>query len=469
MKKRRRIPRLDTLLTDISTPVFLLDAQRRFQFFNRGCEELTGWSAQEIVGTSCEYDSSAEPGTREALAESICPPPEVYGGRPASVPAYIAHRDQSTAARILNFIPLLNESNRVTRVLAFASPIEQSPQMAETSAAQELHAELAALRGMLRQRYGIRGFVARSVPMQRVLAQLNLALGNDLPVLFLGAPGTGKEHAARVLHYHRAPAGHSFIPIDCRRLDAIDLKQTLRRVLRESGEASGDRLRSGALYLADVGDLARDLQEMIVEHFAAKPKERAPNLRLLAGLSGDPRELLEREVLRPDFYYLLTALQIEMPPLRDRAEDLPVLAQAFLEQSNRGQEKQIGGFADEVWKQLREYDWPGNLDELAAVVAEAWEASRGDLVRAGDLPFRFRTGLDAQIVAPRSGGEVTSLEQVLSQTEAQHIQLALDRSGHNKSKAAKLLGIPRAKLYRRMQALGIADLEGRQGPEFSGG
>jgi len=128
-----------------------------------------------------------------------------------------------------------------------------------------------------------------------------------------------------------------------------------------------------------------------------------------------------------------------------------------------GDPRQVGGFADEVWTQFREYNWPGNVDELMAVVAEARAAAKGGVITAADLPFRFRAGRDAQAVGPPPKVAVEPLEQLLQRVEVEEIRRALDAARNNRSKAAELLGITRPRLYRRMQVLGIDRAEGDRG------
>lgn len=485
MKKRsRRKARLETLLNGVGTPVFLLDAARRVLFFNAGCETLTGWPADDVVGQVCDYVTEADPQQVESVTGSLCPPPEVFSGSPTSVPAYLTLRNGRSAARLLNFYPLVGAAGEVETVLGVIAPIEQPKQHTETTPAQQLHAELAALRISLRQRYGLKLLVCHSAAMRRVLEQIRLAVASASAVLLLGEAGTGKEHIARTIHYESEHRSRAFVPLDCRRLAARELKQTFRRLFEQhDGETPPiSSLQPGSLYLSNVECLSRDLQEMLVRRVES-PESRVESpdpsrlsgsgfwtfdsglsVRLMASSTADVAEAVEQEHLREDFYYLLTPLQIALPPLRRRLEDLQPLAQLFLEEGNRGEEQQVGGFTESVWVKFREYNWPGNLDELALVVGEARAACTGTAIQGKDLPFRFRTGLDAQAVGPAVAPRPRPLEPLLKQVEAEQIRLALDESRYNKSKAAELLGITRARLYRRMQALGIEDRDETNGP-----
>ena len=459
--RTRRKARLETWLNAVETPVFLLSAARKVEFFNAGCERLTGWSADQVVGQICEYASEGDHLAVESLTGSLCPPPEVFQGQDRRVPAYLVNHDGQSVARLLHFFPLKDEKGQVKSILGVITPIEEPTATAEASPAQQLHAELAALRISLRQRFGIKSLICRSEAMRRVVEEINLAREPKVPVFLLGEKGTGKEHVARLIHHKSESRSRSFVPLDCGNLPALQLKQTLDRLLDLDAEVSSipSALQPGTLYLADVECLPRDLQDQIVKAFQPGQSVSRGEHRLMAASSIDPRKAREDDRMRSDLYYLLTPLQIELPPLRRRMEDLAPLAQSFLESQNRGSEKQVSGFAEEVWDRFRQYNWPGNLDELAAVVQEARDACTDTLIRAADLPFRFRTGLDAQSVGPTIRPKPKPLEPLLAQVEKEQIQMALEQCRYNKSKAAELLGITRARLYRRMQALKIEDRE----------
>jgi DNA-binding NtrC family response regulator len=468
MKKRtRKRKNLEVWLNASTTPVFLLNASRQIVFFSFGCEQLTGWTADEIVGQASNYDSRSDGPAMEALANSLCPPPEVWAGQELRLPVYLTLRKGESAARLLNYFPLKDEQGQVKSVLGVIEPIRQPQQRIAVSPAHQLHAELAALRLNLRQRFGIKTLVCRSEPMVRALAQIQLARNSQESVFLQGEQGTGKEHIARLIHYESAARGRAFVPLDCRKLPAWELIQTFRRLFETPPEDDGGvpSLQPGTVYLQDVEHMPRDAQERLVAAYREKSSQEAARLRLMSSSTGSLQQAVESDAVRADLFYLLTTLSIELPPLRRRIDDLPPLAQHFLEGLNRGAEKQIGGFAEDVWEQFRKYNWPGNLDELTTIVAEARAACTNTVIGLGDLPFRFRTGLDAQAVGPRIEPQAVPLDPLLLQVETEQIQLALKQSRNNKSKAAELLGINRQRLHRRMQILGIEDREEAAGDD----
>jgi PAS domain S-box-containing protein len=459
---RTRRTRINSRLGRLTTPVFLIDADRHVIFFNRGCEELTGWNADEVIGRRCEYAGHADRGQVESLTGSLCPPPAAFAGEETQVPAFLQTKAGRSVARLIHFHPLRGDDG-VDCVLGLIGEIE-SPKVPPVRPSQRLHAELMSLRATLRKRFALETLIARGPAMRRVLRQVAAARESREPLLLSGERGTGKEHVARLLHQGGPTRNNAFVPLDCRRTEPIDLKLTLRRAFRAEAEASASPgspsqplLRPGTIYLAHIDAMPRDVQESLVELTGDETL-----LRLIAATEW-PADSLRGDVLIDDLYYRITPLVIALPPLRRRREELPLLAQAMLEEQNRGAERQVGGFDEAVWSLFAEYNWPGNLDELASVVEAAAASSGGPLVTPADLPFAFRTGFDAQTIGPPAAPEVKPLEPYLEQVERTCIEEALVQARYNKSRAAELLGITRPKLYRRMETLGIEDREELEG------
>lgn len=456
--------RLETWLKSASTPVFLVSASRRVLFFNAGCEQLTGWTADEIVGEMTEFASDADPRTSRELVTAICPPPDCFSGKEVDVPVYVPSKSGSPAAKLIRFVPIREGSDRVTSVLGIITPLPTPSPSQTMSLALRYHAELSTLRWSLRQQYGLKTVIARSPVMRRVLEQVNVARGTAASVHFVGPRGAGKEHLARAIHQETESQAGAFVPLDCRQ-SPISLLQAIRRLLHpESEDVPIGTLRPRTLFLSDVENLPRDLQERLLSEYrsdSASVPRHMPLPRLMSSSTERLQDAVDDERLLSDFFFLLTPLTIEVPSLRDRGDDLMPLAQAFLESQNRGTDRPIGGFADAVWQQLREYAWPGHLDELALVIQEARERCTTSVIELSDLPLRFRAGLEAQSVTlpQRTLDEppIPPLEEHLAAIERDLIRRALLKAKRNKTLAAKLLSIPRPVLYRRMEALEMSD------------
>lgn len=458
--------RLETWLKSAATPVFLISVSRRVLFFNAGCQQLTGWTADEVVGEVVEFGSNAEPQSLRTLITALCPPPEALAGRELDVPVFVPNKTGGHAAKLVRFIPIRGGHDHVTSVLGLISPLPTPPTDQPQSLSLRYHAELSALRWSLRQRYGLKTVIAQSPPMRRVLEQVGLARASHVSVHFVGPRGAGKEHLARAIHQESESPVGSFVPLDCRQ-SPFSLLQTLKRLLHpEADDVPSGALRPRTLFLIDVEQMPRDAQERLLAEYQSDGTDvtrRMPLPRLISSSTEHLPDAVEDERLLPDFCLLLTTLTIAVPTLHERGDDLLLLAQAFLESSNRGADRQIGGFADSVWPPLREYAWPGNLDELSLVVQEARERCTAPVIGLEDLPLRFRAGLEAQSIGPpqRALDElpIPPLEEHLAGIERDLIRRALKKAKRNKTLAAKLLQIKRNVLLRRITTLGITDDE----------
>lgn len=438
-------------------PVFVVDSRRVVLFFNRGCERLTGWVAGDLIGKVCEVHSDGVPGEITTLLSALCPPSGIV---PASHRIHLLTCEGQSLDRVAHFFPLapLDADPEKPEALRWLGMIglPQSPlRLAPISAESELHAELSALKSELRQRYSLTQVVARCSAMRRVLAQLQLAVASPTTIAFSGAAGTGKEHLARAVHYAGETRIRAFVPVDCR-LPAKPLGAILGPLMNpDREELPIPVLRVGAVLLQHVESLPREWQLKLAEQVDLSPSPDAVRWMLAAESAFDA--LVEGEQLLPAFRDHFGVLGVTLPNLRDRPEDLLLLAQQALEECNATHKlrKQLTGFSPDVWEQLRAYNWPGQLDELFAVVREAHLASAGPLVTVRDLPFRFRAGQDAQSIGPPPVLEQVPLEELLLRVEKEQIQSALTRAAGSKQLAADLLGIPRAKLYRRLESHGL--------------
>lgn len=448
--------------------MFVLDDRRRVLFFNNGCERLTGWEAGDVIGQVCDFVSEPDPSQVEAVTGTLCPPPEVYDGQQEVVPVHILTRSGEQVSRLVRFFPLRNDEDRVERVLGTFSPLPR-PTSSVVGVDRELHAELTALRSDLWQRYAISTVAGTTRAFHRLMEQILLASRHTSSVHLVGEVGTRKEHLARLIHYHGDSRLQAFVPLDCRRLTREEIKLTVRDALRDAREQQPTRLTPGTLFFKNVELLPDSVQDLLLDEapsvfgvgssgLSTDSKSTAsPLLRLMSSSELNLSETAAADRFSEDLMFLLTAQEISVPTLRERPNDILLLAQHFLETLNRDQDKQVTGFADEVIKAFRKYSWPGNEDELKDVITAAREACERSTITLSDLPFQFRAGQDAQSIGPVRPVEITPLEDHLAEIERQHIEFALRQAGDNKSQAAASLGITRARLYRRMEILGISD------------
>jgi DNA-binding NtrC family response regulator len=316
-----------------------------------------------------------------------------------------------------------------------------------TDAATPLSEALVNLRLQRRHDYHMDNLDSEVPAMRRVVEQVRLASRVRVPVLLVGEPGTGKEWVARTIHQQSDLREAPLVGVDCARLPV----SFVAALLFGDGRA-GPVVTRGCVYLREPASLTHDLQEQLAQQLADGAWQGVSDTWLMAGSSTDPLGDLRAGRLLEDLYCRLSPLTMAVPPLRQRLADLPLLVERTLERLRWAGDDRRLTVAQDAWDLLHNYAWPGNLRELQGVLHEARRRARTERIEVGDLPAYLKpTAVRSERTLP--------LKTLLAQVERRLIELALAQTKHNKSRAAEMLGIWRALLLRRMNALGIADRE----------
>ena len=300
---------------------------------------------------------------------------------------------------------------------------------------------------------------SRSASMQRALALARQAAASDAGVLLRGESGTGKSVLARLIHAWSPRAAKPFATVSCPSLSAELLERELfghaRGAFTGALRDHTGRIAAsdgGTLFLDEIGDLPLAVQPKLLrflqEHAYERVGEsvtRKSDIRILAATNLDLETLARSGRFREDLLYRLNVVQIELPPLRERAEDIPVLAQRFLASYAVRNRKQILGFTNEALEAMREHAWPGNLRELRNVVERAVIFASGERLNAADLGLKPGAGPGRVPL-----GEAVTLDVL----EEAHIRRVLANS-KSLDEAARTLGIDAATLWRRRKKYGI--------------
>ncbi len=425
----------------VGEPVFLLDGQRRILFVNPAWEALTGLPAGQAHGLRCGYRPPADPTTPEAIAHALCPPPEVMAGAPGRT----RRRAPGADGRWwhLEFFPLA-EAERVIGVVGKIRAVDAP----RDGAVAPLPERLADLRERVAARYSWDSLETRAPAMRRVVNQARLAARVRTPVLIVGEPGAGKEWLARVIHHQGLTREGTFTALDCACLPAA----ALTRLLED--QRLSPLHREGTLYLKDPASLPRELQRQISDLVQERGAEAGA--RLVASLAKAPPEEVRAGRLLPDLALALEVFAIAVPPLRERREDLSFLVERLWSRAVGPQSGGTVALTPEAWELVRAYHWPGNLAEVLRVLRCACRRARPGPVDVGHVPRHIRLAAVGDGPA-RTPERPVPLDEFLEQAERRLIGLALRRSHGNKTRAAELLGIWRARLLRRMEALNIPD------------
>lgn len=465
MPPTRLVPfELIPLFQQAREPMFWLDSQLKMIWANRAWELLTGYPAESVAGLICQAHAPARTGDPADLVSSFYPPPESLAGKPAGTLTLILHAGGERIWRRIEFWPFCDEQNALIGLLGQVREEDCQSSVPDT-VANQLHVELVEIRRRLYKDFGFDGLVGCGPFHRRLLDQVRLAASSTIPVLIVGDPGTGKRHVARIIHQQGPNSERPLIPFDCEALPAEILERQLFGGERQQDQASSSHspssgagrsrlaLVDGATVLIrEILTLPRDLQARLVAALDTR-------VRLLATTAHDPEIALENEQLRPELYCALTGLVIRLRPLRERRDELPLLAQHLLERANQRGGEQRTGFSPEAVQTLMAYDWPGNLRELARVIdhAHASPGRPGALIEPDDLPASIRGNLGAGFAPSAIPSTIQPLDEILTQVERRMIETALRQARRNKSRAADLLGISRPRLYRRIKELGLPD------------
>lgn len=447
--------RVDHVLQSAREPVFWLNGELKLTWVNRAWEALTGHEAATALGLTCQPHGPNRTGDLAGLAGSLHPPAECLLGRPASSRTLFIHPSGERLWRRIEFWPVHNERGDLAGMIGLVRALDE-PSSAPDADSQRLRTELMEVRARLLERYQHDGLVGRGPAHRRLLDQVSAAAASAVPVLIVGEPGTGKRLAARSIHLQGARRQAPLVPIDCAALPAAVLERELfgpAPPAPDDDAPAAPRLAlpdGSTLLIGDVLDLPRDLQARLVACLDGP-------VRLIATTSGDLDAALRSERLRHDLYCALTTLTVRLSPLRERLDELPLLAHHLLERANlRGGPGRLG-FSPGAVGALLAYDWPGNLLELGRVVDEARNHGDGPLIDADDLPAEVRGHLASAYQPPSSPPTIIPLDELLTDVERRLIENALARARRNKSRAAELLGISRPRLYRRIKELGLPD------------
>src|SRR6266849_3143452 len=321
----------------------------------------------------------------------------------------------------------------------------------------DLDRENRLLREQLRTRPGFGGLIGVSAKMQHVYKIIEKVSQHEYPVLILGESGTGKELVARSIHFSGPRKDRPFAPVDCSSLVPTLIESELFGYVKgaftgamQAKQGLLEAAQGGTLFLDEIGDMPVDLQAKLLralQEREVKPvgstERRHINVRVIAATNRDLDAAIRSGAFRQDLYFRLNVVQIKLPPLRDRKSDIPILVTAFLEKFSdpRGSVRTI---SEDAMRRLIAYDWPGNVRELENAIERAVALGSGPILHVGDLPSNLQYPSTER--APEKD-EILPLEEL----ERRAILRTLRETGGDKLSAARMLGIGKTTLYRKLK------------------
>ena len=326
------------------------------------------------------------------------------------------------------------------------------------------------LKRQLDEKFGFEGVVGNSAKMHEVIAKLKTIAPTSATVLIQGETGTGKELVARALHYNSPRRNKPFAAMNCTALNENLLEDELFG--HEPGAFTGaERLRKGrfehanggTLFLDEVGDMPLSLQAKLLRVLENQEVLRIGsnepikvNVRLLSATNRDPEEAVTKGTFRQDLYFRLKVVTVKLPPLRERREDIPLLAARFLEDFTQRHGKRISSIAAPLRKAMASYGWPGNVRELRNLI-ESMVVQDGDGVLDLDDLQEGDHLRCVQMPESNAGGPANLVGRPLTEVERYYIEKTLEMTQGNREEAAKKLGIGERTLYRVIQDWKVQD------------
>jgi two-component system response regulator AtoC len=342
--------------------------------------------------------------------------------------------------------------------------------VAKTLAAQELEQEVRYLRAQVVNRYAFHNLVGKSPAMQEIYGKIEQVADTRTTVLIIGESGTGKELVARALHYNSARRDRPFVALNCAALPETLIESELFG--HEKGSFTDAQARrvgqfelahGGTLFLDEIGDLSLATQAKLLRVLQEREFVRIGgthpikvDVRIIAATNKQLEELVRRREFREDLYYRVNVVSLLLPPLRERGQDILLLAKHFLNKRLEEENRPPQEFTKDALEILARYRWPGNVRELENVIEQAMIWSRGMTITADHLPVGLKTDSRSNSLRDETLSGRMSLEKAVLEFEKEIILDALQKTHYVQTHASALLGISRRMLKYRMDMLGIS-------------
>jgi DNA-binding NtrC family response regulator len=332
-----------------------------------------------------------------------------------------------------------------------------------------LKSENRLLQGQLRSKYSFENIIGTSAALRDVLETVSKVATTDSTVLITGESGTGKELVARAIHFNSKRADKMFVTVNCGAIPEELLESELFGHIRgaftnavANREGRFSVAHEGTIFLDEIGDMSatlqvkllRVLQDRTFEPVGSSKTQRV-DVRVIAATNQNLEDAIAKRIFREDLYYRLNVIPIVVPPLRERRDDIPLLAQHFLNIANEDRGDQEIEFSDEVIERLTGFDWPGNVRELENLVERLVTLSSSHKVVASDLPSTLQASSPSAPAVPQIPPQGLSFRDVVDQFESDLILQALEITHGNKNRAAQLIRMNRTTMLEKMKKKGV--------------
>ena len=333
-----------------------------------------------------------------------------------------------------------------------------------------LKAENRALHRQLRTRYRFDNIVGESPSLRRVLKLVERVAHTDSTVLIRGESGTGKELVARAIHFNSARADRGLVTVNCGAIPEELLESELFGHVRgaftnaiQNREGRFSLANGGTIFLDEIGDMSLNLQVKLLRVLQEQTFEPVGssktvqlNVRIIAATNQELETAIAEKRFREDLFYRLNVIPVEVPPLRERREDIPLLVRHFIERANKDREQRVAGISEAALARLVDFRWPGNVRELENLIERMVVLRGSGEIGLEDLPeTHARPGGAPPAAAPRVPASGIAFNEIVDRFESDLILQALEQTQWNKNRAARLLGLNRTTLIEKIKKKGL--------------
>lgn len=457
--------------------MFVLNADRVIVFANPACCQWLDCQSDQLTGVRADYHGAAGATSTSAKATALCPPPDLFSGAAQSCVMLIQLSESSNPC-VATFHALYSETKtgandqqvaELSGVVGVVDldrhQLEPAPCVASEEA-RSLHAQLRKIGASDPQQLNRDLTVGEDSWVERVNTQTRIAAQSSCNVLISGGPGSKRSELAEKIHSLGSRMKEStwlsqLIPIDCARLEPLSLQKLFTETVEQV--RSLDQKSVPCFLMQDIDQLDINAQYEL----SGLNKLGGLRFRMISTSTRDKQQLLEGDSFQADLVCAIAPLEIAIPPLSARREDIPLLAQMYLEDHNADSERQLAGFTTEALDELVAYNWPENISQFEQFIKEACTRATGDFVTVGELPKQIKFAVSATTY-PKQEIEKIDLDAFLAEIESELIVRALNQADGNKTKAAELLGITRARLHRKLGEHGGGHSDDQSGKPGNG-
>ena len=445
-----------TVVETIQDGIMIVDKAGTIVSVNSALERIVGYDNGELVGSPCTtLNCDLCEVNREGEGEHWC---RLFKMGSVKMRRCVLQRKDGSFVHILKNAALLRDDEgqvigAVETITDITDVIEKEFQIEE-------------YKRELRSEDGFHGILGNSAAMRRIFDLIENVAQSDAPVLILGESGSGKELVARAIHEIGPRKDKPYIKVNCAALNESLLESELFGHVKgaftgayRSRQGRFEAAHGGDIFLDEIGDLPLSTQVKLLRVLEEKVIERVGDnrpvpvdVRIITATNRNLQELVTKGNFREDLFFRINVIPIHLPPLRERREDIPLLAEAFFRRIKLKTGKDIRGISEEGMALLMDYSWPGNVRELKSAFEYAFVACQEPLIQPHHLPPHIYK----RDVPVRKTRSPVSLQLNKDELKKQELIRALEQSGGNQSEAARILGVSRVTVWNRMKRYGIS-------------